>query len=367
MSSWLEHRRLLLSVSFVSALSFGSIFLSRAAAAQTSATCRRIQAEADSRAALLLYPTVHVQGVRLPSEGDEDGTGLLDGDRWQARAMVSVSPLDIVRGVKTLDTADAACLRHDAQNRLQESLELGLDLGKRQALERQISHLRTAMPRLKTLVQQSEQRLAEGLITFLELNQLRLEVMRTERRLLHLRGELELLNERNLPESAAPLPSLVATYESRSMDVERKTSSLRRLQPWQVSVRGGVIPDREVDYFGIVELSYNMGDLAQGSAERGYLEARQAELSSSRSELRQRAERLRRQLATSVHQLDSDLRMIDEQLDMLRRQKHLLVEKEAPGQQQALALLEVQMVPLESERVYVQTLLSARQAYRENA
>ena len=343
------------------------LFSPTAATAQSAQTphvrCARMRAMAESQAYVLASPTVWVEGVHVPRVGDETGMALVQGGEWQLRGALSWSPLDLARGVMLLDQTGTECTALGASTRVRRTLELGATLGELQARRAELAVLTEAMPRVQEILEQARTRASEGLGTQAQVMMLESESVRLERRLAQLHSEIDrLVEEGNAEVDASQVETDLALYESSSMQLERQRSTYRRMSPWIVQVRGGVVPTGQADWFGQVQVGYNLGGIAQQFSEDAVLAARQAELAEDADELRHHVERLEHRLAESLPELRAELEHAERLIALTEHQQGLLGQLETSDVAQMRALLEVQLITLRAERAHWAELLAQRSA-----
>jgi hypothetical protein len=333
-----------------------------------AATCRKLRAEARSQAALLYAPRLTASLVHLPPGGALDPAQASFGDGDQVRGSIALSPVDAWRGHLVLRTADAECRRVAATLRLEPVLREGVEFGRAAALRAQIDFLTAALPRVGELVADAEARLARQILTAAEVDELRDRRHELRRQLIEARHELALLEEeafdRELepgsPTTAADLAAGVAAYERASLAAERAHSALRRVSPWQVDLRLGVVPSDGTQWFGVVEVSYSLGDLWQRKAERAYLDARTDELRDADAELHVRTERFTHAMARSAAGLGDELALVDEELARLDAERARLDALDGDRAQEQRIRAELDGILLGARRTYLSRLLSAR-------
>jgi hypothetical protein len=357
-----------------------------------AATCRKLRAEARSQASLLYAPRLVAGVVHLPPGGALDPAEGALGDGNQARGSVALSPTDMWRGHLVMRGADAECRRVAAAERLEPVLRQGVQYGRAAALRAQIAYLTGALPRVGELVAEAEARLARQIVTAAEVDQLRDRHHDLRRSLLEARHELSLLEEQGLdgdgahvalsrtvspvsddgrrsettepPEDRSVTGTTIAAdladYERATLAAERERSSLRRVSPWQVDLRVGLVPDEETHWFGVVEVSYSLGDLWQRGAERAYLDARTDELRQADAELRVRTERFTGAMERSAAGLGEELALIDEELALLASERERLGPLDGDRAQQRRIVAEMDSILLGARRSYLAQLLAAR-------
>ncbi len=337
-----------------------------ATAQNSSPYCRRVRAEAESRAFLLFSPRLAVQALHVPLVGGTGGVALEQGQAWQARAALSFSPMDQARGVLVLDQASAECERRAAGEEIQRALAGGSGFGRLRALREQVAYLESARPAIQQLLDQAERARTEQLITMHQWNDVRLRANAIDRHVQSLRAEIDRLAQDDEDRAASdrPIRAQLDDYERRSIDLARAESDLRRLNPWQLDVTAGIVPLSTVDWFGAVELSYNLGGIAQAFAEDETIAARVDELREADYEVRGAVERFERSMRASTAELRDALQLLDAQARLLDEQRDLLTRagEETAEAQQSLRMVEMNRIELEGDRVYRRTLLSEREA-----
>ncbi|MCA9609564.1 MAG: hypothetical protein KC619_28390 [Myxococcales bacterium] len=341
-------------------------FASPAVAQTQTPYCRRVRAEAESHAFLLFSPRLAVQGLHVPLVGGTTGTGVVQGTEWQARAALSFSPMDMARGALVLDQAGAECGRHTARDEIQDALDEGASYGRIPALRSQVEYYRSQRSAIEQLLADAQAARDEQLITMQELNDVRLRANAIERHVQMLEAEIDRLagDEEDREASDRPIRAQLDDYESRALDLARAQSDLRRLNPWQVSVSAGIVPLSTFDWFGAVELSYNLGGIAQAFAEDEAVAARAAELREADYEMRHAVERFERHMRESTADLRDAIQLLDAQARLLDEQRELLTRasEETAEAQHSLRMVEMNRIELEGDRVYRRTLLSEREA-----
>ncbi|MBX3270272.1 MAG: hypothetical protein KF729_08420 [Sandaracinaceae bacterium] len=339
------------------------------AGAQDAASpyCRRVRAEAESRAFLLLSPRMMVQALHVPLVGgDTTGMGVVQGQPWQARAALSFSPMDMARGALVLDQATADCERHVAREELGRTLASDGSYGRLTALRAQLAYLASQQPVIDQLVLDAQTARDDQLITMQQLNDVRLRANAIARHVQSLEAEAERLREDEAERHASgrPIRAQLEDYEGRAIAFARAASELRRLSPWQINVSAGVVPLATVDWFGAIELSYNLGGIAQAFAEDAAVRAYEEELRESDQEARRAVERFERRMRTSARDLRDELALLDAQARLMDEQRALLVRtgEETAEATQSLRMVEMNRIELEGERVYSRALLAEREA-----
>lgn len=318
--------------------------------------CQKVSAQADADAALLYAPTVHGAVIRYPASGVADATGTQIGKGIQPRVFVSLGVVDIVRGGAIVDVARADCRRQLPALTLQGLIMQRADIGRLPALERKLAYLREHRPEVQDLVHQAEERLAARATTALELHAIRSSALQIDRNISDVEREIAVLRARSLTLPDRPILEVLHDYEASALDYEKSLSHVRKIQPWQLNLSGGVTPYPEVDYFAVAELSYNVGGIFQSGSERREVEARARELRRAPQEMRHQIEALLEELRVSAEQAKRDVALLDEAVVRLDRERDSLEGLDAPGKAQFLAALALEKIGLEADRIFLVTL-----------
>jgi len=333
-----------------------------------SAGCRRVRASAESQAFLLAAPILWVEGVHVPRVGDESGMGLIGGtDAYQLRAALSWSPIDLARAVLMLEQAGAECDALDAAAVIQRFVEGGDSLGELPARRRERDVLESARTDIDTILAHASAQLDGGVGTRQDLSELEAESLRLERRAAQLDGEIAQMIEAGQDELdlVGALREL-ARYEGRTMDAEEQRSSMRRLSPWLVSVRGGILPGgiagAQTDWFGQIQVGLNLGIVGHHLAEDAYVEARRDELLGDATELRGHVHRMAGRLRAGMDGLRSELGHLDRMIELQRAQRERLAGLESADVEHTRALIDLVLVGLMADRAHLETLIATRES-----
>lgn len=335
--------------------------------ADTSPYCDKVRARAASEAALLFAPSVQAQGIKFPNAGAID-TGVTAGQGYQLRAAIVWSPLDFYKGFRVVAAGEADCRAFAATMTLEELLRQGSDYGRLPALRKQGRFLESHRNEWMTIAAKTDDRFAARAISLLEANAVRARIAELARLHASVSSEMELLELRGAAQVATTISQLVEDSDARTMDYEREASHIRSLAPWHFTVTGGVTPHgAPVDYFGVVQVGFNLGAFSRNASETRYLQARSAELAKARYEARDQLRRFREELRTTAARARRELAIVNDKLTALRTAKDALENSEAPQTPHALAVVELDIVFAESERTYLSELASELQHFEEKA
>lgn len=331
---------------------------SGSARAEDSAYCTKVRARAAGDAALLHAPSAQIQGIRFPSNGAIDTGPTAGGNQYQIRGGLSWSPLDFYKGFKVTSAGDADCERHTAIVTAEELLLGGTDYARLPALRKQASFLSARRSAWETIVQKTDERLAAQIASLVEANDVRARAAELDRRVLQVGGEVQRLEARGIDDRRVMLSQLAASVEATTMNYERRVSHLRSLDAWDLRISGGVVPNATpVDYYGVVQLSFNFGAFSRNANETKYLDARAEELRKARYEIGSRLRLFRDQVKAQRDQTRQELAVIDKRSASLEEMRAMLSKSEASSAPQALAVLDLNMILVESERVFLTALM----------
>jgi len=328
----------------------------------TTDYCRKVTAQAQGDAALLFAPTVSAQAIRFPASGIANSTGTQVGKDVQPRATLGIGLVDMYKGAGVLDVAHADCAREQSAVTLRELIEARADLGRLPALEKQLDYLRRRRPDVAAMVDRADQRLAAKVGTILEVSEIRRKALEIDRKISQLEGEVALLSRRRPPALTGEVKAMLDQYDQRAVEYENRVSHVRNLQPWALNVTGGVVAQPVVDYFGVIELSYNFGGIVRNGAESRALEAREHEIKNARYELHAQVAMLLDELRESVTQMQHEVTALDAHLARLTSERASLAGVEAPNKDQVVSSLELETIALEADRTYLAVLIDQRSA-----
>jgi hypothetical protein len=375
--------------------------------ARDSPYCKQVRARAQSDADLLMMPRVLLQGIRFPEGAQQFDSGPTTPEGYQLRAGFSFSPVDFYKGRATLDVGAAECARHEAELELDAVLTRGTDDARLGALREQGLFLRAKSADWRALQARAAARLEQRIITVVEFTNVQHFVDALERKLVQVEGDARQLDARALrtrpqplpfsdppssnlplgaqppslvPSGAAPagglaapnppsptLPALAGRYLDASLRYEREVSWLRRLDEWRLQMTGGIIPQTPSDWYGTIELSFNLGGLVRGSHEDEYVEARAETLARASDGIDLRLRQFREEVAALLGQAERDLGVVEHSLEVLRATRTVLGSSEAEGVAQAREILTIEQFSVESDSVFLRALVRALQTLAERA
>jgi hypothetical protein len=352
------------------ALSFGAIFamflvnnVARADDKTDDTYCEKIQARAHADSMLLFSPAAQLQFIKYPAgaPGVVAVGGSTSVDGLQFRGAISWSPLDAYKGTQVLTLADKDCLQHSATVEVQNLLEQMNDIGRQEALGAEVSYFDAVNSVMEDISSGMQKRLAIGTITITDIATVQQSIAALERKKALSQGQLDVIRSKDYVVTTHSAADIAAKLQRYSMEFEQQTSKVRMLDPWTVAVSGGVIPPMAqgdgVAWFGMVQLQYNFGGLVRGTYENKYLNARQSELQHARYELTDEIRRLQDGIKAGVTSSELEIVTLDKRLADLHAIRDTLSNHlDAPNAISALAVVNLQILDAESDRVYLVVL-----------
>ncbi len=369
-------RGMLLSVSICMSASLWPT----AAGARETSYCKQARARAESDADLLMMPRVLVQGIRFPRGAQQLDSGATTTEGYQLRTGFAFSPVDFYKGRATLRVGDADCRRHETSLDLDAVIARGADGARLRALREQAQFLKARGEDWRALQERAAARLSQRIITVVEFTNVQRFVDGLERKLVQVEGDANQLGARAErpaaselgPSGAGGLPSLtlpvLATrYLDAAVQFEREASSLRRLDDWRIQMSGGVIPQTPSDWYGSVELSFNLGGLLRGAHEENYVEARSESLKYASDGVETRLRQFRAELGALLDQAQRDLTVVQHSLDVIVATRRALEASESESVAQARDILTIEQLSVESDSVFLRELVNALTTLAERA
>jgi hypothetical protein len=302
-----------------------------------------------------MAPHVVLQAVRFPQNGLIND-GLTTGSGFQPRASLSLAPLDFYKGLGKMNVGAADCRRHEALVAIENLLGQGDDRARFSAIAAQVEFLRTRRDEWRALSDKALTRLAERVITLIEFDYMRQRIEIVERKLIQAEGEVGRLEARRLPAPKGSATVLTRDYVRGEEAFMRAQAHLRALEPWRVHVLGGVVPLAPVDWYGLVELSFNVGGLALSNRD---VDARVQELQKAPYEVGARVDRYRAQIAADVTEAKAELELVQRNLDVVTSTRQTLDKSNAANIAHSRDTLFVDQISLESDRIFLTTFIQS--------
>ncbi|HVZ33317.1 MAG TPA: hypothetical protein VG963_12885 [Polyangiaceae bacterium] len=382
--------------------------VSATAHAQDSAYCRQVRARAASDADLLMAPRVIVQGIHFPNGVKQLDSGATTENGYQLRTGLGFSVMDYYKGRGVLRVSEADCRRYEAARDLEDVLAHGADGARLVALREQIEFLRSKSEDWRALAARAAVRLSQRIITVFEFTNVQRSIDELEHKLVQVEGD-EARLEADLPKAdgapsasgsltrsvasappaaasrtaapgstagpagapggdagapsgfagAATATGFAAKYYRETMNFEREQSRLRQLDDWRLQVTAGVIPQTPVDWYGTLELSFNLGSLVQGEHEQRYLQSRSEDVRYSRDGIETRLARFRTETAVTLEQAKRELGLVEHSLEVLRATRLALESSEAESAAEARDVLTLEQLSVEADSVFLRKFVDA--------
>jgi hypothetical protein len=326
--------------------------------------CERVREAGKSTAAVLLGPRVAAQAIKFPRGGDIL-LGQTNAPETQFRGWLQYSLTDAYHGTLSLQLGDADCRRQRLAQPLEDAIRLATDQGRRQALARQLRFLQENERTVVALERDAEARRQAETSTLGELLEIHTLAAAFRTQESEIEDALARLDAIGLPDPTGPLSPQAEQYERASMEVERLGSRIRQVAPWGLSLTGGLAANTTatVDWFGTLEVSYNLGGLVQAGAESRFLAARERELGSAHYELAHAARAVDEALARSVAWLREQIAAVEAGAGELRTAASVLEASDAPGRLHSLSVVTLRLVAVDAQLVYLRALAERRRPW----
>lgn len=333
------------------------------ASGQVSPYCAKVRERAADDAALLVAPRLVLQALRFPDNGRLEG-GTIVGQGVETRAGLAYSVTDLYKGLALLRVADADCRAHEARSQLEAAVGAGDDGPRAAALRAEIAFLESRHAEVQDAVAHAAARFEEHVITLVELGNIRDRADALERKLLQARGQAAEIEARRGPGEARATPpshGLARTYADAAGDLDRATERVRSGEPWQLDMAAGIIPSSRVDWYGIVQLGFNLGGLARSGHAARFARAHEDEIAHAPYELGPRVSQHRQQLIAKLEESRAELTLVDRQLETVQSTAQALDLAEAPHLVHQREVLALDGLALEAERAFQSAYLAALQ------
>jgi hypothetical protein len=347
------------------AAALAAALMTAPAAAQETDYCRKVRARAAEEAALLSWPRLVGEIHRYPRGASMGPT--VDDTQAQVRLGASLSLTDLWRGARLGAVASADCELNQTSQLLQGRISEAGDDATRRALAAQVHYMGSQRPEWTALLDQARTRLASGLITVFELQDLRRSIGQLERKLEYAIGEQARLQAlaAATPQTGPGLSSMARMadqYTSLAFQLERTAAQNRGPDPFRVALTGGVIPSfspSPSDWYGVVEVSWSLGAPWAGRAAREALAARSDELRNARYEFQVRVAEVQKGMLAQAERTGRELKVLEREMESVTATLEAFQGREARGVDQARAVLGLELISLEADRVYLAELRSS--------
>jgi hypothetical protein len=346
--------------SSIVALAVGLGITSSAGAQETDKDyCNKVQARAHADAWLLFSPSLQVQALRYPATPTDSVVGgSTDSQGDQLRGAVLWSPLDFYRGTIMLSVADKDCLQHQVFAEATNLLEQMNDVGRGAALQAEVAYLDSHSGQIQEIVSNLQKVMAIGSLTVVDLVKAQQSADALERKFAVAKGQLAVLHARDYVPIVHSSSEIAAKLQQYSMEFEKETSRGRMLDPWQVQASFGAVPPMangdSVSWYGQISLQYNFGGLTRAHYENQYLTARQHELQYARYELSDQIRRLQDGIRAGIRDADMEIATLDRRIaELVSTDKNLAAHPDAPDVASIKAIVDLQIMDAESDRLYL--------------
>jgi hypothetical protein len=353
-----------------------------ARADDVSPYCRAVEARAVGDASILMTPKVLAQGFRIPGAdltasgpGSPTPVGGSNGS-YEGRAGGDWSPTDFYKGIQTIALGGRDCAQHEAEAGVDRLLAQAEDAGRLPALRKQAAFLDAHHAEWQDIAKKEQERFNARVISVVDLNTVLLHIVALEKQLAMSHGEADRLEARAYTRPSASLGTMEANMLARENEYEAKFSHVRTLQAFNaLAVVGAEFANQStttgtttssslaVGWYGIVELSFNLGFFLDYAKEGTYLNARAEELKNARYERAWRLRSFQKELEAARKEAQSELDIVDRQVTALGSTRKTLEMAETPNVLHAIASLKVDEIAAGSDQTYLRTLIEELNAY----
>lgn len=314
----------------------------------------------------MFAPRLHAQLLRNPSLAD---LGPLIVGNLQLRFGAAFSPLDAARGARTIALSEADCDVQKAQESGRRLVTAPMEALLVEAYRAQVRALRASSGERDALLERAAERLRQKLITVLEFREVERSADELRQKHEVALGTLSRLEAEGVELPRDGLEALARAYADRALVYEQKARSLRALDPWTLRLAGGAIPANEntVDWYGWVEIGYNLGGLFRRRHENRYEEARRSEIDSARYELPAKVRLLAQQVNARLAQAEAELALVKKNLKFIDDTLRSLGRSDLPNVSHARDSLTLQRMLTVAEQAYLQALVDALSPFRSHS
>jgi hypothetical protein len=334
------------------------------ASAQQSPYCAKVRERAADDAALLMSPRLYLQALRFPDNGLLEG-GAIVGNGFQARAGVAYSATDLWKAIGIGHVADADCREHDARVELDAALDAGDDEARRAALMSQVAFLDAHGAEVRALVTRAEERFSSHLITLVELEDLRARASALDRKRVQSWGQAAELAARPGADGGPHRlrGELARAYADAAADAVRAGNRLRVGDAWQLEMTAGIIPSTlKGEWFGVLQLGFNLGGLVRGGHAERYAAARREEVDHASYEGAAGVRRAAATVASQAEQARLELEIVERDRAALARTRRALEGSEAPNIVHERDRLALEQLALDADAAYSRVYVDALRA-----
>ncbi len=335
------------------------------------AYCNKVHERAIADKILAFSPGVELDAIKYPSATGSSVpfVGPIVGDGYQARASLIWNGIAAYRGTKIVGIADADCAYHSIQMEAQNLVEQAADIGKAQALAAIFDYLNDNRPEWQDIVAREEKRVRAGNLTLSDLTIIRTSASTLETKLVESQGQLVALRAKDYVKQKHSVQQIVIRLQSAAMELEKRESEMRMLDPWSLTINGGVVPPMQqgtsTQWFGTVSLGYNFGGLVRGARENNYLAARQEELRHARYEMADILRRITDGEVANFMDATNRIDVLKHRLnDLQGTRKELAAHPEASSAANLLALVDLQIMDVRSDLIFVEALQKQLAAWK---
>jgi hypothetical protein len=298
--------------------------------------------------------------MKLPTAGvTSDGSDGAFGEEDQVRAVASYSLADARRGRLTRVRGEVACVNAEATRGLELYARTALLAPRARALQSALSGVSAELERVERIEERTRAKFDARVIGIGDLDRVHHAagvVRATVHQMKHDLAEIEPLLAGTSAERSPE--SLIRSFRDSAIDVARTESRLRSAHAWDIGARAGVVVAPVREYFGVLEVSYSLGQPFQSAAESRYRRARRDELLSEEEPLIAAARAAEGARAAVISSAGEELVELERELAFLKRTREAFQSSEAEQTLLQIDEIELREIAGNLRRAYLQTLLA---------
>jgi len=148
---------------------------------------------------------------------------------------------------------------------------------------------------------------------------------------------------------------LAAAYANAAADLGQAFEHLRAGDPWQLDFTAGVIPYPRADWYGIVQLGFNVGGFGRSARAERYTAARLREVEQAPYESMATLHRTEGALTAMLDQATAELGLVERDRSELASTRHAVEGADAPHGVHERERLALEQLALDADAIYYRT------------
>jgi len=329
-----------------------------------SSFCRRTKARAETHAAKLEWPSLAADLMRAPYVVADPSLAIPIAQSeaiMQLRVAANFSVTDFLKARKVREVAEAECDVHAAEEALRAIAIMTPDIWTLQALEARKAYLEAHKAEWDGRLALATTGLHSRAWTLDEHEMIASRVDTLERDLADTSGRVQQLKSRLVSMPAGDWDSMRSVAFERAVRAEQRRSDLELMDGWNVGLSAGaLVPFSSTGptAIGGVHVTYNLGHTAMKAAESRFREARTEELDQAPYEAPSSLARYGAISRATLEALETQLATAEVRRQRVEGTLHLLKSRGAAMVPRVIMALELEIMAVEADRVYLQTQIT---------